>query len=221
MTELSIAERKWRNPAGYVLPVATGKFDHRELPPYLAPINVFQPRGNIEAAIVTWVRERAEQGGGGSDEPPHERLERWRRLHQPPLRRQRRFPSRSVFGLLVGLAFIAFGFAVSGFGSGGPRADPAFEVGLTAMTILPMLVGAGLAVFSVVQMIRGVNGAAPVAALVLDRNERKNAIIVHLLVEGNRRRAVTAVGREASAVYAGEIGWAFIASGMLLGFERG
>ena len=90
-----------------------------------------------------------------------------------------------------------------------------------AMTIIPMLAGAGLAVFSVVQMIRGVTGAAPVAALVLDRNERKNEIIVHLLVEGNRRRAVTAVGREASAVYSGEIGWAFIASGMLLGFERG
>jgi len=74
---------------------------------------------------------------------------------------------------------------------------------------------------SIVQLIRGVAGASPVAALVLDRNEGKNGLTVHLLLEGDRRCSCTAVGRTASAAYPGDIGLAFIASGMLLGFERG
>ena len=79
LTELTFAEKKWRNPAGYVLPVAAGSLDFDTLQPaYLRPINVLQPSGNVEAEVLAWVEERAEHGGGGSGEPtPRERLTRW------------------------------------------------------------------------------------------------------------------------------------------------
>src|SRR5687767_11180959 len=38
MTELAFAEKKWPNPAGYVLPVASANFDCASLPAYLRPI---------------------------------------------------------------------------------------------------------------------------------------------------------------------------------------
>jgi hypothetical protein len=221
MTELAFAERKWRNPAGFVLPVAAGELDYGTLPAYLEPVNVFRPRGNVEAEILAWVQERVEKGGGGADDTPEQRLARWRRLHQPPLRRERRLPARFIAGVAFGLAFIAFGLVASSFGSSGGPTPPGFEMVRMVLTVIPALVGAGTIVYSIVQLIRALLGASPVAALVLDRNEGKNGLTVHLLVEGDRRRSCTAVGRTASAAYPGDIGWAFIASGMLLGFERG
>ena len=56
--------------------------------------------------------------------------------------------------------------------------------------------------------------------LALDRSERRG-ITVHLLLANDRRKSCSAVGRTATSAYPGEIGWAFIAGGMLLGFERG
>jgi TIR domain len=68
LTELAFAEKKWRNPAGYVLPVASAKFDFGALPAYLRPINALQPRGSTDAEVLAWGQERAEQGGGGGEE---------------------------------------------------------------------------------------------------------------------------------------------------------
>lgn len=106
LTELAFAEKKWRNPAGYVLPVAPADRALGPLPAYLRPINVLQPRGNAEAEVLAWVLERASRGGGGGEETPHERLTRWMRLHQPPLRRQRRLLFRHLILVLAGLVFI-------------------------------------------------------------------------------------------------------------------
>jgi hypothetical protein len=100
LTELAFAEKKWRNPSGHVLPVASAKFDFGALPAYLRPINVLQPRGSTEAEVLAWVQERAERGGGGGEETPGGRLARWARLHQPPLRRERKLPLRLIIGAL-------------------------------------------------------------------------------------------------------------------------
>lgn len=209
LTELAFAEKKWRNPAGYVLPVAFAKLDFGALPAYLRPINVLQPRGSTDAEVLAWVQERAEQGGGGGEETPRERLDRWTRLHQPPLRRERKLPFRHIFSVLVGLAFIGIGLFASGI-------DP--TAGL--LTVAPTLIGSGVIIFALVQSIQGVLGAKPVAALVLDRSEHRG-VRVHLLLANGRRKSYSAVGRAATSAYPGEIGWAFVVGGMLLGFERG
>jgi hypothetical protein len=210
LTELAFAEKKWRNPAGYVLPVASATFDFGALPAYLRPINVLQPRGNTDAEVLAWVQERAAQGGGGGEETPRERLDRWTRLHQPPLRRERKLPFRHIFTVLAGLAFIGFGLVVSGI-------DPT----LGLLTVAPILIGCGLIILALVQSIQGLVGARPVAALVLDRSENSRGVRVHLLLANGRRKPYSAVGRAATSAYPGEIGWAFVVGGMLLGFERG
>jgi hypothetical protein len=60
-----------------------------------------------------------------------------------------------------------------------------------------------------------------VAALVLDRSENRGGVTVHLLLVNDERKSSIAIGRAATTAYPGEIGWAFIVGGMLLGFERG
>jgi len=208
LTELAFAEKKWPNPAGYVLPVASANFDCTSLPAYLRPINVLQPHGNTEAEVLAWVQDRAERGGGGGEETPGERLDRWARLHQPPLRRARKLPLRNVLRVLAGLAFIAFGIVA------GQSNVP------IALTLIPMLLGCGLILFALLQSIQGLMGAKAVAALVLDRSERRD-VTIHLLLTNDRRISCSPVGRSAASAYPGEIGWAFIAGGLLLGFERG
>jgi len=221
LTELAFAEKKWPNPAGHVLPVSPPGFDLSALPAYLRSINVLQVHGNTAAEVLDWVRERVERGGGGGDETPDQRLERWMRLNQAPLRRARKLPFRFLVGALFGFAFIGFGFLAANLGSSaGPRPS-GFDAMVRLLTFLPMIVGAGVILYSIVQLIRGIVGAAPVAALVLDRNQGKGAITVHLLFKGNKRRACSAVGRTAMSVYPGEIGWAFVAGKMLLDFDRG
>ena len=210
LTELAFAEKKWRNPAGYVLPVASATFDFGALPAYLRPINVLQPRGSADAEVLAWVQERAEQGGGGGEETPRERLDRWRRLNQPPLRRERKLLLRHIMTVVAGLAFIGFGVVASEMG----QAPALFMV-------VPPLIGSGLIILALVQSIQGLVGAKPVAALVLDRSESQKGVRVHLLLANGRRKPYSAVGRAASSAYPGEIGWAFVVGGMLLGFERG
>jgi len=209
LTELAFAEKKWRNPAGYVLPVASAQFDFDGLPAYLRPINVLQPRGSTDAEVLAWVQEREKQGGGGGEETPRERLDRWARLHQPPLRRERKLPFRHIISVLVGLAFIGFGLVASGIGAPG------------LFAAAPILIGCGVIILALVQSIQGLVGAKPVAALVLDRSEHRGGIRVHLLLANDRRKSFSAVGRAATSAYPGELGWAFVVGGMLLGFERG
>jgi hypothetical protein len=216
LTELAFAEKKWRNPAGYVLPVACAPLDLDLLPAYLRPINVLQPRGNIEAEILAWVEERAEYGGGGAGElTPLDRLTRWARQHQPPLYRQRRVVGRSLIAILFGVFAIGFGMDFGTFG--GPL--PLFTV---VSMLLFGLFGAVLIVFGLVEFIRGRAGAEPIAAFVLDRTEDKHGeVTVHLLFVDDSRKAYSAVGPDATNAYPGEIGWAFVTGSLLLGFVRG
>jgi hypothetical protein len=221
LTELAFAEKKWRNPAGYVLPVTASSLDLGTLPAYLRPINVLQPRGNIEAEVLAWVEERAEHGGGGPGEPTgRDRLTRWVRQHQPPLRRQRRLVARSFVMILAGVALIAFSVFASSFN--GPRdlAPEGYDAIQLALTVIPMLVGGGVVVFALVQTIRGLVGAKPIAALVLDRSEDRG-VTVHLLLADDTRKTCSAVGQAAASAFPGEIGWAFVTGGLLLGFEHG
>jgi formylglycine-generating enzyme required for sulfatase activity len=62
LTELGLAQRKWTNPSGRVLPVAAEPvaFDH--IPPYLKSVTVLEPSGNLAAAVVDAVR-RLESAG--------------------------------------------------------------------------------------------------------------------------------------------------------------
>lgn len=213
LTELQFAEEKWPNPAGYLLPVGRADIELGPLPAYIRPINAFRPPGNIPAAVLAWVEQRAKEGGGGGEETPLDRLSRWTRLNQPPLRRIRMFPFRAVALLLGGLAFIGFGLLVS-------QMSPGFTEMTRAMTVIPIVVGCAMTLFAVVMSIQGLVGASPVAALVLDRTVHRG-ITVHLLLADDTRKSYSAVGRAASNAYPGEVGWAFIAGGMLLGFERG
>ncbi|MDQ3127100.1 MAG: SUMF1/EgtB/PvdO family nonheme iron enzyme, partial [Chloroflexota bacterium] len=59
LTELSLAQKKWTNPSGRVLPVAVEPvaFDH--IPPYLKSVTVLEPIGNLAAAVVDAVRRLA------------------------------------------------------------------------------------------------------------------------------------------------------------------
>jgi hypothetical protein len=63
-------------------------------------------------------------------------------------------------------------------------------------------------------------GAKPIAALVIDRSEERG-VTVHLLFVDDTRKSFSAVGRAATNAFPGEIGWAFVSGGLLMGFERG
>jgi len=227
LTELAFAEKKWRNPAGYVLPVTSTPVDLGVLPAYLRPINVLRPRGNIEAEVLAWVEDRARNGGGGAGEPtPEERLAVWARQHQPPLRRERRLVVRSLVGIVVGVVIvgfsIGFGILTSNVDASPGPAPPGFKVAFVVVPVLAGLTGVVVIVFTLVQSIRGLVGAGPIAALVLDRSaQRHGEVTVHLLLADDTRKAVSAVGRSAMSAYPGEIGWAFVTGRLLLGFVRG
>src|SRR5262249_2967795 len=80
LTQLSFAESKWRNAPGYVLPVLAGGVDAGELPAYLKPITALSAKGNLEAEVVAWVKERAAGGSGGAGiATPSDQLREWAR----------------------------------------------------------------------------------------------------------------------------------------------
>ena len=57
LTELGFARRKWSNPAGRVLPVVTREIDLQDLPVYLRPVTLLEPKGNVAAEVVAAVHE--------------------------------------------------------------------------------------------------------------------------------------------------------------------
>jgi len=59
LTELGLAQKKWANPSGRVLPVAVEPvaFDH--VPAYLKAVTVLEPTGNLAAAVVDAVHRLA------------------------------------------------------------------------------------------------------------------------------------------------------------------
>jgi hypothetical protein len=52
LTELGIAERKWRRPTGKVLPILVDDTPIEALPAYLRAVSMLQPRGNLVAEVV-------------------------------------------------------------------------------------------------------------------------------------------------------------------------
>ena len=120
-----------------------------------------QPQGSTEAEVLAWVQERVERGGGGGEDTPRERLDRWTRLHQPPFRRERKLPFRYVVSVLPGLAFIGFGLVASSIGRSSDLAPPGAEAVTFALTLIPITVGCGVIIFALVQSIKGLVGANP------------------------------------------------------------
>lgn len=51
-SELSVAESRWRNPAGRVLPVLAAPTPFESIPPYLAAVTLLQPQGDVVAEAV-------------------------------------------------------------------------------------------------------------------------------------------------------------------------
>lgn len=55
LTELKIAQSKWDNPSGNVLPVLVSEKDLENLPPYLLAVTVLRPQGDSVAEVVAAV----------------------------------------------------------------------------------------------------------------------------------------------------------------------
>jgi hypothetical protein len=58
-TELSVAQSRWPNPSGRVLPVVVEPTPLDQVPPYLTAVTVLQPKGNLEAAVLDEVAKIA------------------------------------------------------------------------------------------------------------------------------------------------------------------
>jgi len=56
LTELSLAQKKWPNPSGRVLPVIVAYVAFDQIPPYLKSVTVLEAAGNLAAAVVDAVR---------------------------------------------------------------------------------------------------------------------------------------------------------------------
>ncbi len=52
LTELEMAKRRWKRPAGRILPVMTVATDIEKLPPFLHAVTVLRPAGDIPAEIA-------------------------------------------------------------------------------------------------------------------------------------------------------------------------
>ena len=56
LAELSIAEQRWRHPAGRVLPVMVAPRRRTRFPPYLRAVTILEPKGDAVAETVAAVR---------------------------------------------------------------------------------------------------------------------------------------------------------------------
>jgi TIR domain len=84
LTELSLAEKKWRRPHQHVLPVLVAPLSGHPIPPFLAAVGILEPRGDVSAEVANQVEVLARQ------------------------RRDRRLSRRLAFGL-GGLGLLAAG----------------------------------------------------------------------------------------------------------------
>jgi hypothetical protein len=55
LSELSMARRRWPNPAGHVLPIMVDKIPMEDVPAYLRAVTVFQPEGDMVAEALPCV----------------------------------------------------------------------------------------------------------------------------------------------------------------------
>ncbi|MFT4101248.1 MAG: toll/interleukin-1 receptor domain-containing protein [Burkholderiaceae bacterium] len=63
LAELSVAQQRWRRPAGHVLPVVVAPTERAAIPPYLTAVTLFQPQGDLVAETVTEVARMAPRRG--------------------------------------------------------------------------------------------------------------------------------------------------------------
>jgi hypothetical protein len=63
LTELKLAERRWRHPDGHVLPVMIQQTSTNTLPPYLQAVNILMPSGNVAAETAHEVARLAKLRG--------------------------------------------------------------------------------------------------------------------------------------------------------------
>lgn len=217
-TELSWAQDKWPNPSGRVLPVTLDGLDADRLPSWLGSITALGgDEGNLAARVVAWADGRAESGTAVPGVlSPREQLERWARLAQPPLRKGRRvLHGRALVRILFGVALIAFGVLAATV-STEVRAPAGVQ---WLMTAVPVLVGAGAILHSIFQLIRSLRGGeGPLPVLVLDRDTSGNVPTLEVQTLDRGRISVEPVGRRVRKIYGGDMGWAWIRSGLLLDF---
>ena len=73
LTELDLAQRRWRRPGGHVLPVIAAATPVEDIPPYLRAVTLLQPKGDLVAetvAAVARLRSRSTRRLSGNSSPP-------------------------------------------------------------------------------------------------------------------------------------------------------
>ncbi len=218
MTELAYAEDKWRNPAGYIMPVLLDGFNADHLPAYIKPLTSPIGDDNIEARIVSWVEQRVDglDPDGPDEHSPQARLARWTRLAQPPVRgRQRAFVGQSLIGIIVGIVFVGFGTV----GSSMSRDFPGPSAAMEAAGWLFAAIGAGLFMYSLWMLFQGMVGSGtPVAVVILDREIRENSTTVKVETSDRKRLSLTPIRAGARDAHTGDLGWAYIRGKLLIDF---
>lgn len=57
LSELGLAQRRWKHPARHVLPVMVRSTPMDQIPPYLKAVTIMQPAGDIPAEVADYVRQ--------------------------------------------------------------------------------------------------------------------------------------------------------------------
>lgn len=58
ITELKVAEQKWPNPSGRILPVMISPTPMEDIPAYLRAVSVLEPKGNLPAEVALAIEKR-------------------------------------------------------------------------------------------------------------------------------------------------------------------
>ena len=61
-TELKLAQEKWPDPSGRILPVIASKTDWETIPPYLTAVTILKPEGNLAAEVVDSIKHLIDDG---------------------------------------------------------------------------------------------------------------------------------------------------------------
>jgi tetratricopeptide (TPR) repeat protein len=89
LTELGLAERKWGNPSGHVLPVLIEPIARESIPAFLRAVTMLNPEGNLTAEVAAEVARMSASW--------------WRRMIEP----RRLVPALAVVLVLAAIAWLA------------------------------------------------------------------------------------------------------------------